>query len=334
MKNINELENYIRSLGLDTFGFIPSKSFEELRSFLQYRKINGLENEFEETDIEKRINPHMLMEKGKVIISIAFPYLYNNNFNNDTGFSKYTEGLDYHIVVRSYLDKIVDFLNEKGYEAKAFVDSNVLPERYIAYKAGLGFVGKNNMIITEKYGSFVFLGEIITDMDIEIKYKDKKFSDIEKYESCGSCNICLKECPTKAINHKRRNSNICLSYITQKKQIEDKWFKVLGGRIFGCDSCQKSCPYNTKVKLSNIEGFRPLEFSSNIQTKELIYINNKEFKETLKNTSASWRGKNLIQRNALIRFINFENNKDIDIDSMASPYVKDYAIRLLKIREL
>ncbi|SUY46376.1 uncharacterized Fe-S protein [Clostridium putrefaciens] len=334
MKSVTELENYIRSLGLDTFGFIKAKRFEELRSFLEYRKINGLENEFEEQDIEKRINPNMLMEKGKVIISIAFPYLYNNNFNNDTGFSKYTEGLDYHIVVRSYLDKIVEFLNEKGHEAKAFVDSNVLPERYIAYKAGLGFVGKNNMIITKRYGSFVFLGEIITSMDIEINHKENKISDIEKYESCGSCDICLKQCPTKAINEKLRNSNICLSYITQKKQIEDKWFKVLGGRIFGCDSCQKTCPYNDKVKFSNLEGFRPLEFISNIQTKELIYINNKDFKETLKNTSASWRGKSLIQRNALIRFINFENNKEVDIDSIASPYVKDYAIRLLKIRKL
>lgn len=334
MKSINELEIYIRSLGLDTFGFTPVKRFEELRSFLEYRKINGLENEFEEQDIEKRINPNMLMEKGKVIISIAFPYLYNNNFNNDTGFSKYTEGLDYHLVVRSYLDEIVDFLNARGYDAKAFVDSNILPERYIAYKAGIGFIGKNNMIITEKYGSFVFLGEIITDMDVEIKYKDNKLSDIERYEQCGSCNICLKECPTKSINEGRRNSNICLSYITQKKQIEDKWFKILDGRIFGCDSCQKSCPYNDKVKLSSIEGFRPLKFISNIQTKELIYISNKDFKETLKNTSASWRGKSLIQRNALIRFINFEDNKHIDIESIASPYVKDYALKLLKIRKL
>ena len=125
----------------------------------------GLENEFEETDIEKRINPMWYMERGKTIISIAFPYLWVEN-NIENGFSKYTKGLDYHRVVKKYLDKICDFIKSKGGEAISFVDSNTLPERYIAYLANIGFIGKNNMIITEKYGSYVFLGEIITDLEL------------------------------------------------------------------------------------------------------------------------------------------------------------------------
>ncbi|MBU5591374.1 tRNA epoxyqueuosine(34) reductase QueG [Clostridium sp. MSJ-4] len=330
MENRSILENYIKSLGLDTFGFTPLRKFEELKPLLEYRKMKGLENEFEEQDIEKRIDPFLYMEEGKVIISIAFPYLYSHEFKEGEGFSKYTQGLDYHRVVKSYLDKIVLFLQEKGYNAVDFVDSNRLPERYIAYMAGLGFIGKNNMLITKKYGSFVFLGEIITDMDIEIEPNNRSFNSIKEYESCGSCSICLKQCPTKAINGPKRNPNICLSYITQKKQIDDKWFKLLGGRIFGCDSCQKLCPYNERAEISNIREFKPLDFMQNINTEKIIYISNKEFKETFKNTSASWRGKSLLQRNALIRSVVFEDNKDIDMKSINSPYVKDYGIRLLK----
>ena len=145
--------NYCNSLGLDTIGFIECRKFEELREFFKFRKENLLENEFEESDIEKRINPNIYMEDGKTIISIAFPYLWKEN-DMDNGFSKYTKGLDYHRVVKSYLDKICIYINELGGNAISFVDSNMLPERYIAYLSGIGFIGKNNMIITKKYGSY------------------------------------------------------------------------------------------------------------------------------------------------------------------------------------
>lgn len=95
------------------------------------------------------------MEEGKTIISIAFPYLWVEN-NIENGFSKYTKGFDYHRVVKKYLDRICDFIKSNGGEAISFVDSNTLPERYIAYLSGVGFIGRNNMIITEKYGSYVF----------------------------------------------------------------------------------------------------------------------------------------------------------------------------------
>ena len=108
------------------------------------------------------------MQEGKTIISIAFPYLHDGVYNSN-GFSLYTRGLDYHRVVKSYLDKICEFIEKIGGKAMSFVDSNTLPERYIAYLSGIGFIGKNNMLITKKYGSFVFLGEIITDLDIDTK---------------------------------------------------------------------------------------------------------------------------------------------------------------------
>ena len=127
------------------------------------------------------------MEEGKTIISIAFPYLHDQE-HFDNGFSLYTRGNDYHRVLKDYLDKICEFIILRGGKAISFVDSNTLPERYIAYLAGVGFIGKNNMLITKEYGSYVFLGEIITDLEM---YDDDNgnFEELMKYKECGECAI-------------------------------------------------------------------------------------------------------------------------------------------------
>lgn len=321
-----EIKNYCEDLGLDTIGFIRCRTFDELRDFYNKRKESNLENEFEEQDIEKRINPNIYMEEGKTIISIAFPYLHNTEYINN-GFSVYTRGEDYHKVVKSYLGKICDHIEKLGGKAIALVDSNTLPERYIAYLAGIGFIGKNNMIITEKYGSFVFLGEIITDL--EISSEDlRSFEDINKFIECKDCTSCYKACPTKAINASRKNSNICVSYLTQKKDLEDKHINLLKGKVFGCDICQEVCPYNEDIVFSNIEQFKPFSFMNENNTKVLANINNREFKETFLKTSCGWRGKNVLKRNAIIKLVknDVDTVKSLQTDS---PYLKDYINRLL-----
>ena len=316
--------DFCNSLGLDTLGFIKCREFTELKEFFYRRKEKGLENEFEEEDIEKRINPFNYMEEGKTIISIAFPYLHNIDYY-DNGFSVYTRGQDYHKVVKSYLSKICEFIESIGGNAMSFVDSNFLPERYIAYLANVGFIGKNNLIITKKYGSFVFLGEIITDLEIETKERD--FNEIEKFNECGSCESCYKECPSKSINKYKKNPNICVSYFTQKKTLEDKEIKLLKGRVFGCDSCQNSCPYNENINFSNIKEFYPFDFMNKENTRELAIIGTKDFKESFLKTSCGWRGKNVLKRNAIIK-IN-SNSGDIQSIKTDSPYLKDYVNRLL-----
>ena len=319
-----KINEYCNSLGLDTVGFIKCRRFDELIDFYRYRKENGLENEFEENDIEKRINPKWYMKEGKAIISIAFPYLWFEN-NIDNGFSRYTKGLDYHRVVKSYLDKICIFINELGGEAISFVDSNTLPERYIAYLAGIGFIGKNNMIITEKYGSYVFLGEIITNLDLA-KEDVRKFKEIKEYKECGKCTNCYKECPTKSINVSKINPNICSSYITQKKELSDIDMKLLKGKIFGCDICQNTCPYNNNINNSNIEEFKPLKFVCDLEIEIYADMNNKFFKDNISKTSCGWRGKNVIKRNSIIKLHN--EGKDIKKYKGDSPYLNEYIQRL------
>lgn len=327
MSNKSKILKFCQDLGLDAVGFCTCRVFDELKPFFEERKAKGLQNEFEEKDIKKRINPKIYMEDGKTIISMAFPYLCEEVNNSSVYFSKYTLGRDYHKVVSEYLKKICDFIETLGGKAIYFVDSNSLPERYIAYLCGIGFIGKNNMIITEKYGSYVFLGEIITNLQIET---DKPIE-----QKCGSCDLCMNTCPTKAVNKNGSCPNICLSYITQKKDIEDVWFKKLKGRLFGCDSCQDVCPFNKGISFSGLKEFAPYEYMKNVSLEELINIDNKTFKEKYSITSCGWRGKNVLMRNALISSV--ENNnilENINIESIRSPYVKDYYHRLLKAFEL
>lgn len=326
----DKIEEYCKSLGLDTIGFIKCRRFEEIKSFYEVRKEMNLQNEFEEDDIEKRINPNWYMEKGKTIISIAFPYLYEDS-DSENGFSKYTKGHDYHKVVKSYLDKICEYINSLGGEAIGFVDSNTLPERYIAYLAGIGFIGRNNMIITKKYGSYVFLGEIITDLNIECNDK-RVFKDVAKYSECKECIKCIEKCPTKSINTIKINPNICTSYITQKKDISDVEIKLLKGKIFGCDICQDNCPYNSEIIYSEIELFKPLDFMNSSDNNCYAEINNKFFKENISRTSCGWRGKNVIKRNAVIKLHNDEKN--INNFKGNSPYIDEYVNRLLNVDKI
>ncbi|WPC42149.1 tRNA epoxyqueuosine(34) reductase QueG [Clostridium sp. JS66] len=311
--------DYCKDIGLDAVGFTKCRVFEELKHYFEYRKSMSLINEFEEQDINKKINPFMYMEDGKTIISIAFPYLFDDNFQQEVNFSKYTQGRDYHVVVSEYLKKICSFIErEMSGKAAYFVDSNSLPERYIAKLCGIGFVGKNNMIITEKYGSYVFLGEIITNVQIA---EDKPMEC-----KCEGCDLCQKSCPTGAIREEN-NSNICLSYISQKKEIDDEWFDKLKGRIFGCDTCQRICPFNKKASFSNIEEFRPYDFMEVINLEELANIDKRIFLNKYSKSSCGWRGKNVLQRNALINIIGMKKN--INIEGINSPYVKNYYNRLL-----
>ncbi|SHH29015.1 tRNA epoxyqueuosine(34) reductase QueG [Clostridium grantii] len=326
MKFNVEIRNFCESLGLDLVGFSECREFSELNSYFEQRKNNNLINEFEEKDTLLKINPFQIMKDGKTIISIAFPYKFPIDTDNDAikdksiYFSRYTLGQDYHKVVKKYLEKIAFFINERfGGKTEILVDSNALPERYIAYLGGIGFIGKNKMFITEKYGSYVFLGEIITDLKMEW--------DNPLKNKCEECFLCLNACPSKALISE--DFNKCLSYITQKKQIENKWFSKLDKRIFGCDTCQEICPYNKNVTFSNLIEFKPLEFMEKLDKDDLLNLTESSFKEKYKKSSCGWRGKNIIKRNVLINlykqgYINKENYKS------DSPYLMDYYNRLLK----
>lgn len=327
----DKIKNFCSSLGLDKVGFISCEKFNDLEEFLMHRKDKNLFNEFEEFDIELRVNPKKIMSDGKTIISIAFPYAYGDTCKDSIYFSRYTLGKDYHLILKEYLNNISEFIKSLGGKCECFVDNNPLPERYIAMKSGIGFIGKNNCLITEEYGSYVFLGEIITDLYIN---PDKPMES-----RCGECNLCTVSCPTKAILDRKltkdkyglnNNSNICFSYITQKKNLEEFWIKKIGGRIWGCDTCQEVCPFNKKAKNSNLEEFKPIEYMKKPNLEELVKLNKNIFNEKYKNLSCGWRGKNLLTRNTLITMKNIKGEIP-KIEKINSPYIEEYYNKIKKL---
>lgn len=309
------IKNYIKELGIKEYGFKKLSVLDE--SVHYFRNREGRETSFEEKEISKRTDFSYIMREGKGIISIAFPYYYRDE-SSKYSFSLYTRGKDYHRVVMDYLNKICDFIIQGGGKAIPFVDNNSLPERYLAQISNVGFIGKNSMVINKRYGSYIFLGEIITDIDLIEEYKEVGF--------CGECKRCLEACPTKSL--KLNNFNFCLSNLTQIKELEDSDFDKFRGSLFGCDICQKVCPYNEGAEISNILDFLPLSFMENFDIRDIIYMDKDSFNK-YKETSCSWRGKNPIIRNAIINIIR-EKEGYLLSKEFKSPYIKEYYNRLLK----
>ncbi|EYE89059.1 (Fe-S)-binding protein [Fervidicella metallireducens AeB] len=323
----SEIVQFANEIGVYYIGFSDTNFNSKFIEELLFRKEKGFLSGFEESDYVKRINVKGLMKEAKTIISIAVPYKTIDIDKSKPYFSKSSLGIDYHKVVINKLSQISDFIKEK-YNGSClyFCDIGPLADREIAKKCGVGFYGKNTCIITEKFGSYVFLGEIITDIYID---RDK-----EKDLNCNNCDLCIKACPVQAIEMPYRlNAKKCLSYISQKKErLSLHEIDHLGTRIYGCDTCQDVCPYNRNAEKSNIEEFMPEKWNYDVDINYILSLSNKEFKNSIGLTSAGWRGKKIIMRNAIIAAGNSGREeyltllKKIDADDEMKYYV-DIAIR-------
>lgn len=319
----------MEGLGLRAYGFMGTRTLKESTAYFQMRQEMGYTTSFEEEDVERRTDLRSEMPSGETIISIAFPYHFDSKISKDGYFSLYTLGKDYHLVLKTYLEEIAQVLREEGYEAKCFADNNALPERYIAYVSGVGDIGRNHMVITKEYGSYVFLGEIITNLQMETKERD--FRDIGNYEVCETCRNCIRACPTKILGDSSYDTNRCMSYITQSKEVSDEDLLLFKGRLFGCDTCQRVCPRNRDLPESLIEEFRPRDYMEHPDLLELLLLDNEKFKR-YRETSAGWRGKKLLQRNALIELA--RRGRKIDENWMNTTYLKAYYHRLKEVFKL
>jgi epoxyqueuosine reductase len=207
-----------------------------------------------QNNFEKRVNPQLLFPGAKSIIVVLLNYFPSTTLDNANGpiISKYAYGEDYHTVVKKRLINLqhcIHLLIPQA-ESRIFIDTAPIFERTWAARAGLGWIGKNANLIAPKYGSFVFIGEVITN--IELLY-DKPLKD-----HCGTCIKCIESCPTKAIISPRNiDSNRCISYwtIENKGAINEKLKGKFCNWIFGCDTCQDVCPWNAKVKVHKIPEF-------------------------------------------------------------------------------
>lgn len=292
-----------RKLGIDALGFTSCEPFLNVEGVLKDREEKGYLSGFEEKDIEKRVYPGRLLENCSTIISAGISYnagCRNESINGCT-VSVCAWGQDYHTVLKEKLISLGEFIESRfNCRFRVFVDMGPIVEREAARRAGVGFTGKNCSIINPGYGSFIFLGEIITDLFIE--------PDAPLDDGCGDCDLCIKACPSGALCAPYTvNAKKCISYLTQSKDVSLEDYKKIGRSIYGCDVCQKVCPKNRDAAFANHEEFVPEEWNLHPDPYEILNISRKDFENTFKKTSSGWRGRKTLQRNALIAL---SNSKD------------------------
>lgn len=286
---ISALEGFIRSLGLELFGYTRGEVIARYQPYYDARPPES-RSAFETGSAREKC------DLTGSFISIAFPYARELTWPKDAHFSVYARGRDYHLILRAYLDRICEFIRGLGYEASAWTDSNALPERLIAVLAGVGFSGRNSLLITRAYGSYVFLGEIRTDLPLPA---NEDYIEPGTFGPCGSCRNCIRACPAQILGDDYVHADHCLSALTQQKSLSRDELLRLSGRLFGCDTCQRVCPFNRDKAGRGLAEFEPFEHMAAPDLSELLQMSKGVFREKYAITSAGWRGKAILARNAL-----------------------------------
>ena len=264
-----------KELAIDIIGFTNAEPLNDIKGYLEYRRDNNINTEFEEADIDLRIDPNLTLPDCKSIIVLAMSY--NVDYKKDKSdiiegsLSRSSWGRDYHNVLKEKIEELsYELSKEIDFNYRCFVDTGPLVDRELAKKAGIGYYGKNCSIINKEYGSFIFIGYILTDLDIDTQE--------ELEDNCGDCNLCIKACPTGALNGDyTMNPRICISYLTQTKEIiAEELLEKMGNKIYCCDTCQLVCPKNKGVKKSRHIEFIPENTSGIIDIEELLSMSNRQ----------------------------------------------------------
>lgn len=283
----NTLIQKAKELKIEYIGFCSAKRDDVLFEILSKRREKFGINPFEEEDIEKRVDASLLLKTAKSIIVCLFPY--KTKEETVKNLALYASVTDYHLVAQEKLALLAEVLS--GFKTLCFADTGALCDRFLAFRAGLGFFGKNNMLINEKYGSYFAIGYILTDAEIE--------PDKELNKKCMGCCECIKNCPTNAIKEDFGfDYTKCLSFITQAKELscEQKELLKKSDKIIGCDICQSVCPHNLTAQITPIDEFYKNNLSG-ISYDDISSLSNREFKEKFGSFAFSFLGKKRILRN-------------------------------------
>lgn len=244
-----------------------------------------------------RYDPRVLHPGTRSLIVVAMNYYPKIRQKTDVSFAYYSYGMDYHYVMKSYLSKLLDYIKDvvspdNNVDGRAFADSAPIMERYWAKKAGVGFQGRNRLIIIPRVGSFCFIGVLAINLDLAY---DKPLCI-----SCGKCHRCEEACPSRAICGGFVDSNKCISYQTIENKtahIPDEISSVMGTRVYGCDVCQQVCPWNRFSKPTQIEEFFPSEDFLNLTSLSIESMNSGDFKRMFKNSAVERAGLKGLRRN-------------------------------------
>lgn len=285
------------SCGISKAGFLE-KEAPRLENWLnknQHGKMSYMENHF-----DKRLNPTLLVDDAKSVISVLLNYFPEHTQNdNSYKISKYAYGQDYHWVIKEKLKELFHSIqsNIGAVNGRAFVDSAPVLDKAWAAKSGLGWIGKNSNLITQKTGSFYFIAELIVDLELEY--------DTATTDHCGTCTACIDACPTEAIVAPYVvDGSKCISYFTieLKEAIPNEMKGKMDDWIFGCDVCQDVCPWNRFSKPHSEPLFAPHSEILSYSKKDWDEITEDVFNTVFKNSALKRTKHAGIKEN--IRFVN------------------------------
>ena len=288
-------------LGFADCGIAKASALEEeashLKKWLQENR-HG-EMKYMENYFEKRTDPANLVEGAESVISVIFNYYPKQTQQEDTyKISKYAYGKDYHYILKEKLHALLNFIrnNITKVNGRAFVDTAPVMDKVWAEKAGLGWIGKNTNLITKKYGSYVFIGELIVDIKLDYDTQIKDY--------CGKCRKCIDACPTGALTEPYRiDASRCISYLTIEKKgdIPSEFHGKLNKWIFGCDICQDVCPWNQKAKPIEPGELKPHPDLLNLQDKDWKNLSREKFNELFKKSAVKRTKYEGLKRNILFQ---------------------------------
>jgi epoxyqueuosine reductase len=268
------------SCGISKAGFLEEEA-PRLENWLnqnQHGEMKYMENHF-----DKRLNPTLLVDDAKSVISLLLNYYPSETQNSDSyKISKYAYGEDYHFVIKEKLTALLHAIQTEIGEVsgRAFVDSAPVLDKAWAAKSGLGWIGKNSNLLTQQVGSFYFIAELIVDLDLEYDYATT--------DHCGTCTACIDACPTEAIvSPYVVDGSKCISYFTieLKENIPTEMKGKMDDWIFGCDVCQDVCPWNRFSKSHNEPLFNPNSGLLSFTKKDWEEITEETFKKVFTNSA-------------------------------------------------
>jgi len=293
----DEIKQKALDLGFDACGICRATESGEEERYMQWLQDHwqgGMG--YMERNIDKRLDPRLLVEGARSIISVALNYYPPVKLPGKVPqFAYYAYGKDYHEVVREKLRCLFEWIRERvpDVTGRYFSDSAPVLERFWAARAGLGFIGKNTLLIIPGKGSYFFLGELI--IDIELDY------DEPVTENCGDCTRCLRSCPTNAIEEPYRlNATRCISYqtIENKGEIAPEIVPNLRNNVYGCDICQKVCPWNRDAMSHNIPEFMPSDAFLKLDLEQIMEMDEDRWNHIFRQTAVKRAKLSGLKRNA------------------------------------
>jgi epoxyqueuosine reductase len=260
---------------------------------------------------EKRRDPQKILPGAKSVIVLALNYFHGDQDRRSetaaTGrIARYAWGDDYHEVIEAKLRKIDNFLREFGGTQKCYVDTGPVLERDYAANAGVGWHGKSTMLIDEKLGTWFFLAEILTTLELP--------ADERARDRCGTCERCINACPTGAITAPHKlDARLCISYLTieLKSAIPLELRSLIGDRIFGCDECLDACPWNRFAKVSRDSAFAARRSTTEFSLRDYLALSDGEFRALFRNSPIKRIKRRGFLRNVCVALGNVGTREDL-----------------------